>query len=142
MLQHLISAAPIERERQRLIRVSQSHACGFLTGVPSEEGPSSSSQLVKLFKDEVKCPFCKQTIDVYGDHATCCKTAGDLISRHNSIRNLMDKLATEGMLSPVMEKRGILGPTSGRRPGDVTIENWSEGFGLAVDVAVTSQKRP
>jgi hypothetical protein len=36
-----------------------------------------------------------------------------------------------------MEKKGILGPTSGRRPGDVTIPNWS-GDPLAIDVAVTS----
>ena len=41
------------------------------------------------------------------------------------------------MLSPVMEKQGILGPTSGRRPGDVTIPVWAHGKGLA-DVAVTS----
>ena len=37
-----------------------------------------------------------------------------------------------------MEKKGILGPTSGRRPGDVTIPIWSGGKGLAIDVAVTS----
>jgi hypothetical protein len=42
------------------------------------------------------------------------------------------------MLSPVTEKKGILGPTSGRRPGDVTIPMWSEGKGLAIDVAITS----
>jgi len=42
------------------------------------------------------------------------------------------------MLSPVTEKKGILGPTSGRRPGDVTIPLWSEGKGLAIDVAITS----
>jgi hypothetical protein len=42
------------------------------------------------------------------------------------------------MLSPVLEKKGVLGPTVGRRPGDVTIPIWSEGKGLAIDVAVTS----
>ena len=36
-LQHLLSSGPNERERQRLLRVAQPHACGFLTGVPSEE---------------------------------------------------------------------------------------------------------
>jgi len=36
-----------------------------------------------------------------------------------------------------MEKKGILGPTSGRRPGDVTIPLWCQGRGLAIDVAVT-----
>ena len=37
-----------------------------------------------------------------------------------------------------MEKRGILGDVSGRRPGDVTIPIWRAGKGLAIDVAVTS----
>ena len=31
-----------------------------------------------------------------------------------------------------------MGPTSGRRPGDVTIPLWGIGYGLAIDVAVTS----
>ena len=38
------------------------------------------------------------------------------------------------MLSPVLEKEGILGNTTGRRPGDVTIQRWAEGKSLAVDV--------
>ena len=36
-----------------------------------------------------------------------------------------------------MEKKGILGDTPGRRPGDVTVPLWSNGKGLAIDVAVT-----
>ena len=54
------------------------------------------------------------------------------------LRDLVDSIASDGMLSPVTEKKGILGPTSGRRPGDVTIPVWSEGKGLAIDVAITS----
>jgi len=61
-----------------------------------------------------------------------------LIIRHNALRNLLDNLASVGGLSPILEKKGILGPTSGRRPGDVTVMNWAEGKGLAIDVAVTS----
>ena len=86
MLQRLISQAPTDRERQRLRRVAQPHACGFLIGVPSEEEDGNDAILrprnfrtavayrlgVPLFKGEVTCPMCKQTIDVYGDHATCC----------------------------------------------------------------------
>ena len=37
-----------------------------------------------------------------------------------------------------MEKKGILGNTTGRRPGDVMIPLWSEGKSLVIDVAVTS----
>lgn len=42
------------------------------------------------------------------------------------------------MLSPALEKEGILGHTTGRRLGDVTVERWAEGQGLVIDVAVTS----
>ena len=87
---------------------------------------------------EIPCPFCKQTIDKYGDHATCCKKQGDLIIRHNGLRDFVEEIANDGMLSPVLEKEGILGNTTGRRPGDVTIQRWAEGKGLAIDVAVTS----
>ena len=38
----------------------------------------------------------------------------------------------------MLEKQGILGSAPGRRPGDVTIPNWTGGKGLAIDVAVTS----
>jgi hypothetical protein len=79
-----------------------------------------------------------QPFDCYGDHAACCKRNSDIIVRHNRLRNLVHRFAEEGLLSPVLEKRFLLGPTSGRRPGDVTIPCWRDSKGLAVDVAVTS----
>jgi len=79
-----------------------------------------------------------QPINIYGDHATCCTKSGDLIIRHNTLRNLLAAIARDGLLNPILEKQGILGPTTGRRPGDVTIPNWREGDFLAIDVAVTS----
>jgi len=86
----------------------------------------------------VSCSFCMQPFDAYGDHAACCSKNSDVIVRHNRIRNLLARIAEEGLLSPVLEKRGILGDTPGRRPGDVTIPCWMDSKGLAVDVAVTS----
>ena len=81
---------------------------------------------------------CMQTIDIYGDHAACCTVSSDRIHRHNRVRNLVDKIASEGMLSPIMEKTRLLGDVYGRRPGDVTIPVWRANKGLAIDVAVTS----
>ena len=54
------------------------------------------------------------------------------------MRNLVFKLADTGLLAPEMEKLGILGETdkTRRRPGDVSIKNWSFRRGLAIDVAV------
>src|ERR1700747_2296216 len=78
-------------------------------------------------------PHVQATLDTLGDHATCCAKAGDLIVRHNNLRNLVDRIAQDALLSPVMEKKGILGPTSGRRPGDVSFRLWAHGKGLAID---------
>ncbi len=70
--------------------------------------------------------------------ATCCAKNGDLVIRHNALRNLVYSIASDGLLKPVLEKQGILGPTTGRRPGDVSVPDWKHHNGLAIDVAVTS----
>jgi len=54
------------------------------------------------------------------------------------MRNLVNEIAEDGLLSPVLEKKGILGNAPGRRPGDVTIPLWERGRALALDIAVTS----
>ena len=97
---------------------------------------------VHVLDQEIPCPLCKQPINLFGDHATCCMKSGDVIIRHNSLRNLVDSIGTDAQLSPIMEKKGILGNTTGRRPGDVTFQRWAEGKGLAIDVAVTSPLAP
>ena len=71
-----------------------------------------------------------------------CTKSGDIIIRHNSLRNLVEDFGTDAKLSPVLEKKGILGNTTGRRPGNVTFEKWAEGKGLAIDVAVTTPLAP
>src|ERR1700744_1090098 len=100
---------------------------------------------VSVFDDGIICPSCTHTfLDKFGDHAICCTSTGDLIVRHNRMRDLVEKFAREGQLSPVLEKKGILGesPAPGRRPGDVTIPIWCEGKGLCIDVAVTCPLAP
>jgi hypothetical protein len=61
-----------------------------------------------------------------------------MITRHNRVRNLVSHFADVGLLSPELEKMGILGPTdrSKRRPGDVSFKKWAHHRGLAIDVAV------
>src|SRR3954463_253833 len=61
-----------------------------------------------------------------------------LIVRHKRVRNLVFRICREGMLSPILEKEGILRDKVLRRPGDVTLPIWAQDKGLAIDVAVTS----
>ena len=143
---------PNPRERQRLLRLQCPHSGAWVTAVPSTLDGNDTvmnprnfqvAVLVRLglpvLSEEVSCSLCMQTIDVFGDHAACCTKNADLIHRHNRVRNLVDRFCSEGGLSSVMEKKGILGNSDkpGRRPGDVTISNWAKGRGLAIDVAVT-----
>jgi hypothetical protein len=77
-------------------------------------------------------------MDIYGDHALCYKKSGDMITRHNRVRNLIYSFADVGLMQPELEKLGILGPTdrSRRRPGDISFKQWAPSRGLAIDVAV------
>jgi hypothetical protein len=148
---YLVDSAPNDREKQRLLRVARPHASSFVTVVPSEEDGKDCLMKPRQYrvavayrlglpvlKNEIPCPLCMQPINVYGDHATCCAKNGDLVVRHNAIRNFVYSVSSDGLLQPQLEKQGILGPTTGRRPGDVTIPDWKHGNGLAIDVAVTS----
>ena len=61
----------------------------------------------------------------------CCKLGGDIITRHNRLRDVVAAVAEEGGLNPLLEKKGILGHTdkSQRRPAEVAIPTWSMGKG-------------
>ena len=118
------------RGAQRLRRAAQPHACGFITAVPSDEDGKDTLLRPRIFRtavayrlgvpvvdQEIPCPLCKQPINVFGDHATCCAKKRDIVIRHNALRNFVDSIGTDALLSPVMEKKGILGNTTGRRLG-------------------------
>src|SRR6185312_11151194 len=150
IMSHLKESATL-RDVQRLNRVDSPHANAWLSARPSNMDGSDCILSPKIFRtavsrllgqpvssSSVPCPLCKQTMDIYGDHALCCGKSGDRITRHNRLRNVVFKLADPGLLSPDLEKLGILGVTdkTRRRPGDVSIKNWSLRRGLAIDVAV------
>ena len=49
------------------------------------------------------------------NHALCCKKSSDTITRHNRVRNLIFQFTDMGLLSPELEKLGILGVTDRSR---------------------------
>ena len=117
------------RGAQRLRRVAQPHSCGFITAVPSDEDGKDTLLRPRNFQiavayrlgvpvinQEIACPLCMQPINRFGDHATCCTKSGDMIIRHNSLRNLVEDFGTDAKLSPVLEKQGILGNTNTTLP--------------------------
>jgi hypothetical protein len=151
IMSKLVAGAGDKRQTQHLSRLDSPHANAWLTARPSVMDGNDAILPPKVYRTAVArllrqpvysnsapCPFCQQTMDIYGDHSLCCKKNGDRITRHNRLRNLVFKFADIGLLSPEMEKLGLLGETdrSRRRPGDVSIKNWGLRRGLAIDVAV------
>jgi hypothetical protein len=82
------------------------------------------------------CPLCQQPSDIQGIHCLSCKKGADKITRHNRSRDVIWRIAKDGLLDAYREKAGILGDVDGKRPGDVSIGTWSCGKSLAIDVAV------
>ena len=80
-LQYLVDNAPTERERQRLLRVAQPHAAGFLTAVPSEDDGNDTILRPRNFQiavayrlgvpvlnEPVPCRLCKPLINLRPCH--------------------------------------------------------------------------
>ena len=75
---------------------------------------------------EPSCRFCGAVRDCYGIHDRSCTAGGDMISRHNMIRDIIFKYASKAHLNPELERTGVLADPHVlidlRRPADVMIE--------------------
>jgi len=116
ILKKLIERAPNERERQRLNRLQCEQAGAWISAVPSRKDGNDTVMQPRNFQvavalrlglpvldEEKSCSLCMQTIDVFGDHAACCAVSSDRIHRHNRMRNLLDRIAHEGLLNPEID---------------------------------------
>ena len=90
-----------------------------------------------VFDKEGPCPACLRMSDKYGDHAMCCGSGGERISRHNHLRDALFDTAVAAGLGPVKEGRFLL-PGTDRRPADVLVPNWAAGKDAAMDVTVVT----
>ena len=82
-----------------------------------------------------QCPACLRLSDVMGDHALCCGTGGERISRHNALRDAFFDTAMSAGLGPSKEGRFLL-PGADRRPADILVPLWAGGRDAAFDVTV------
>ena len=136
-----------ERERARLLSLTLEHAGDWLNTPPLKalglhlRSPEFVLVLkyrlgMKVFETAGPCPACLRDSDVYGDHAMCCGSGGERISRHNSLRDAFHDTAMAAGLGPVREGRFLL-PGTDRRPADVLVPNWVGGKDAAMDVTIT-----
>ena len=136
------------RERARLLSLSLPHAGDWLNTPPltalglhlraAEFILAMKYRLgLPVFDREGPCPACLRHSDILGDHALCCGTGGERISRHNNLRDAFFDTAAQAGLAPVKEGRFLL-PGADRRPADVLLHNWVGGLDAAMDVTVVN----
>ena len=72
-------------------------------------------------------------------HALTCKYNGDVVSRHNQLRNIFLKSCRQAGVGGQMEVGSGLGHDEQRtRPADVLVPNWDLGKPAAFDLTVAS----
>ena len=82
------------------------------------------------------CSQCNAALDAYDHHALCCKLGGDVVSRHNRLRDIFNDFCHSVCLAPQLEMGGWSRDRT--RPADVLVPNWVLGKPAAFDLSVTS----
>jgi hypothetical protein len=131
--------------KTRLLSISAPQAHAWLTCIPSPGlgltiEPEEMQVLLQwwlglpLFTTSDTCGFCQAVLDQQGQHAMTCRCDGDVVSRHNHIRNALFDMCSRALLSPQLEKGSHA--TDQTRPADILIPNWSLATPAALDVRV------
>ena len=92
---------------------------------------------VPLYDSDRRCPYCKSAIlDIFGDHAVSCHGRGDIISRHDRVRDIVMTACSPANLSPVCEQKHL--PENKSRTGGVYLPSVIAGQPAALDVTIKS----
>ena len=75
--------------------------------------------------------------DIYGDHSLICGAGSEHTNRHNYVRDTLYHIINSAGLSPSLETANLI-PGTIRRPGNVSVNNWSLGKSAAIDISITS----
>ena len=120
-----MTAAPISALGLHLQPIEIRSALKYCLGVP-------------LYDSDRRCPYCKSaTLDIFGDDAVSCHGRGDIISRHDRVRDTIMTACSSANLSPVFQQKYLL-PENNSRPGDVYLPSFIAGQPEALDVTITS----
>ena len=140
--------------RARLLSVSSHHAASWLTVIPSPGlnlhlEPNEFQVAIKWWLGmdvsfDSCCPyFPNHRLDPLGHHALTCKHRGDVVLRHNSLRDVFVEICHRACLGGQVEVGSGLGLDGlHSRPADVLVNNWYLGKPAAVDLTITSPLNP
>ena len=137
-------------DRDRLLSASSPHASSWLTVIPSERqglhlDPPVFQTALKWWlgldtAEGSHCALCPdKMLDPLGHHATTCKRGGDVVFRHNKLRDILAETCRRAHFSVQVEAGcNLTSDHSHSRPADVLISNWVLGETAACDLSVTS----
>ena len=136
-------------DRARLLSISSPHASAWLSVTPSPRlnlhlEPAEFQVARKWWlgipvvqgQSCTHCPSC--VLDDFGHHSLTCKHGGDVVSRHNKLRDVFYDFCQRACLGPRLEMGCGAGSDSQSRPADVLVPNWDLGKPAALDLSVTS----
>eukprot|EP00731_Ephydatia_muelleri_P011645 Em0006g539a len=141
-------------DKARLLSVSSPHAASWLTVVPSEGlglhlEPSVFQVAVKWWlgldtSNGSLCALCpNNALDPLGHLATTCNKGGDVVTRHNQLRNVLAETCRRAHLSVKVEMgSNLTSEHDHSRPADILLPNWALGKPAAFDIPVTSPLNP
>ena len=143
--------------RARLLSASSPHASAWLQVVPAPGlnlhlDPSEFQAGIKWWlgtdssqSQGANCPFCSSQycLDPLGHHALTCKYRGDVVSRHNRLRDVFLESCRRACIGARVEAGSGLGHDQRHtRPADVLVPDWMLGKSAAFDITVTSPLNP
>ena len=149
----LLNSSPVA-DKARLLSVFSPHAASWLSVVPSENlglhlDPPIFQVAIKWWlgldtSEGSQCALCPgSTLDHLGHHAVTCKYGGDVVSRHNRIRDILVETCRRAHIGVKVEVGNNLSRDHSKtRPADILLPNWFLGRTAALDVSITSPLNP
>eukprot|EP00731_Ephydatia_muelleri_P022960 Em0015g543a len=137
-------------DRARLLSVSSAHASSWLSVVPSQGlglhlEPPVHQIAIKWWlgldtSQGSQCALCPGiALDPLGHHAITCKRGGDVVTRHNTLRDVLAEICHRAHLGVQVEAgNDLTADHSHTRPADLLLTNWATGKTAAFDISVTS----
>ncbi|KAL5517642.1 hypothetical protein EMCRGX_G003228 [Ephydatia muelleri] len=91
-----------------------------------------------------------KALDPLGHHTTTCTHGGDVVTRHNRLRDVVANLFRQAHMGVTLEagyvtleaSYGLTHDNSCSRPADVLVTRWEKGLPAALDITVTSPLNP
>ena len=97
---------------------------------------------MRMYEENIRCPVCQGSADVYSDHQVGCGGNSHRIHWHDSIRNALFSVAQTAALAPRKVALSLISGTNSR-PTAIDLQNWKTGqpVTLGVSVILTMQQR-